>query len=228
MPIAANSTARSANALDPASPAQVGDADRRLRIGDESFGHAECARILRQRHQRRDGTRRLQLRDEQGPEGRVQPRSEAQCAQTDGLDDQRAQQRVHTADGAGGRQFSCDPVTEVQGSHRNGAGHANAMRRPDRNPYRELRRNEPVSAGRGDLHQPAGCEHQPIGPVRVLRHVGVGRVFAGDPVACRPMPAPGIGPVTALSYRATLDRVERFADAGRATAYPDDRHHERE
>ena len=40
-----------------------------------------------------------------------------------------------------------------------------------------------------------------------------------DPVARRLMTAPGVGPVTALSYRATLDRVERFPDAGRATAY---------
>ena len=35
------------------------------------------------------------------------------------------------------------------------------------------------------------------------------------------MTAPGVGPVTASSYRATLDRVERFPDAGRATAYLD-------
>ena len=40
-----------------------------------------------------------------------------------------------------------------------------------------------------------------------------------DPVARRLMTAPGVGPVTALSYRATLDRVERFPDAGRVTAY---------
>jgi transposase len=42
---------------------------------------------------------------------------------------------------------------------------------------------------------------------------------AADPVARRLMTAPGVGPLTALSYRATLDQVERFADAGRATAY---------
>ncbi len=40
-----------------------------------------------------------------------------------------------------------------------------------------------------------------------------------DPVARRLMTAPGVGPVTALSYRATLDHVDRFPDAGRATAY---------
>ncbi len=42
---------------------------------------------------------------------------------------------------------------------------------------------------------------------------------AADPVARRLMTAPGVGPVTALSYRATLDRVERFPDAGCVTAY---------
>lgn len=40
-----------------------------------------------------------------------------------------------------------------------------------------------------------------------------------DPVARRLMTAPGVGPVTALTYRATLDQIERFPDAGRATAY---------
>jgi transposase len=42
---------------------------------------------------------------------------------------------------------------------------------------------------------------------------------AADPVARRLMTAPGVGPVTALSYRATLDQADRFPDAGRATAY---------
>jgi transposase len=42
---------------------------------------------------------------------------------------------------------------------------------------------------------------------------------AADPVARRLMTAPGVGPVTALSYRATLGQVERFPDAGRVTAY---------
>jgi transposase len=45
------------------------------------------------------------------------------------------------------------------------------------------------------------------------------RAATADPVTRRLMTAPGVGPVTALSYRATLDRVERFPDAGRATAY---------
>ena len=42
---------------------------------------------------------------------------------------------------------------------------------------------------------------------------------AADPVVRRLMTAPGVGPVTALSYRATLDHVGRFPDAGRVTAY---------
>ena len=40
-----------------------------------------------------------------------------------------------------------------------------------------------------------------------------------DPVVRRLMTAPGIGPITALTFRATLDEVARFRDAGRATAY---------
>jgi len=40
-----------------------------------------------------------------------------------------------------------------------------------------------------------------------------------DPVVSLLMTAPGIGPVTALAYRATLDDVRRFRDAGAATAF---------
>jgi len=41
----------------------------------------------------------------------------------------------------------------------------------------------------------------------------------GDTVARRLMTAPGVGPITALNYRAALDRVERFADAGAVASY---------
>jgi transposase len=40
-----------------------------------------------------------------------------------------------------------------------------------------------------------------------------------DPVTRRLMTAPGVGPLTALAYRATLDDVARFRDAGRVTAF---------
>ena len=33
------------------------------------------------------------------------------------------------------------------------------------------------------------------------------------------MTAPGIGPITALTYRATVDTIDRFADAGSASAF---------
>ena len=33
------------------------------------------------------------------------------------------------------------------------------------------------------------------------------------------MTVPGVGPITALHYRATLDQVERFPDAGTVTSY---------
>jgi|SoiMethySBSTD1v2_1073268.scaffolds.fasta_scaffold310492_1 transposase len=42
---------------------------------------------------------------------------------------------------------------------------------------------------------------------------------AADPVTRRLMTTPGVGPLTALSYRAALDEVSRFADAGQVTAF---------
>lgn len=41
----------------------------------------------------------------------------------------------------------------------------------------------------------------------------------GDAVARRLMTAPGVGPITALNYRAALDRVDRFADASAVVSY---------
>lgn len=40
-----------------------------------------------------------------------------------------------------------------------------------------------------------------------------------DAVVHRLMTAPGVGPITALNYRAALDQVERFGDAGAVTSY---------
>ena len=42
---------------------------------------------------------------------------------------------------------------------------------------------------------------------------------AADPIARRLMTAPGIGPVTALTFRATVDSVTRFDSAGNASAF---------
>ena len=42
---------------------------------------------------------------------------------------------------------------------------------------------------------------------------------AADPIVRRLMTVPGIGPVTAVTYRATLDTWERFGDAGASTAF---------
>ena len=41
----------------------------------------------------------------------------------------------------------------------------------------------------------------------------------GDPVTSLLMTLPGIGPVTALSYRATVNDVGRFAEAGAVSAF---------
>lgn len=40
-----------------------------------------------------------------------------------------------------------------------------------------------------------------------------------DPVARRLMTTPGVGPITALTLRARVDRIERFRNAGALTAY---------
>jgi transposase len=42
---------------------------------------------------------------------------------------------------------------------------------------------------------------------------------AADPIVRRLRTVPGIGPITAVTYRATLDTWERFADAGAVTAF---------
>lgn len=42
---------------------------------------------------------------------------------------------------------------------------------------------------------------------------------AADPVATRLMSVPGVGPITALTFRAALDDVTRFADAKAVSAY---------
>jgi transposase len=51
------------------------------------------------------------------------------------------------------------------------------------------------------------------GDARVATHA------ATDPTVQRLMTVPGIGPITAVTYRATLDTVERFGDAGASTAF---------
>jgi transposase len=45
------------------------------------------------------------------------------------------------------------------------------------------------------------------------------RAAQHDPITRGLMTAPGVGPVTALQYRSTLDDVRRFAGPGAATAY---------
>jgi len=42
---------------------------------------------------------------------------------------------------------------------------------------------------------------------------------SADPVVCRLRTVPGIGPITAVTYRAALDTWERFGDAGASTAF---------
>jgi transposase len=71
--------------------------------------------------------------------------------------------------------------------------------------------------------------HEALAPLLdLLAHVGpaikqAGEVAraqaAADPIVQRLMTAPGIGPITALTYRATVDDIKRFPDAGSASAF---------
>jgi transposase len=58
-----------------------------------------------------------------------------------------------------------------------------------------------------------------LAPLLTAAHTAARRGAAADPVTARLMTAPGVGPITALSYRAALDEVRRFRSAGAATAY---------
>jgi transposase len=58
-----------------------------------------------------------------------------------------------------------------------------------------------------------------LGPVLVQADSWVEERATADPIVTRLMTTPGVGPVTALTFRATLDRVERFAQPGQVSAY---------
>jgi transposase len=58
-----------------------------------------------------------------------------------------------------------------------------------------------------------------LAPVLTTADQDTAQCAAADPVTRLLMTMPGIGPVTALSYRATVDDVGRFADAGSASAF---------
>jgi transposase len=58
-----------------------------------------------------------------------------------------------------------------------------------------------------------------LAPLLTTAEADVAASAAADPVVGRLMTVPGIGPITAVTYRAALDTWERFADAGAATAY---------
>ena len=56
-------------------------------------------------------------------------------------------------------------------------------------------------------------------PLIAAADQGTAAAAKADPITVRLMTAPGVGPVTALHYRATLDDVGRFKSPGAATAY---------
>jgi transposase len=59
----------------------------------------------------------------------------------------------------------------------------------------------------------------PLNAAIAAADAGMARRLAADPVARRLATTPGVGPVTAVAFRATLDDVGRFARPGRVAAY---------
>lgn len=58
-----------------------------------------------------------------------------------------------------------------------------------------------------------------LGPVLKAAGEGARAQAAADPVVQRLMSVPGVGAITALTYRATVDDVKRFKNAGSASAF---------
>jgi len=58
-----------------------------------------------------------------------------------------------------------------------------------------------------------------LAPVLDAADAAATAAAAADPVATRLMTVPGVGPITALTFRAALDDVTRFADAKAVSAY---------
>src|SRR5262245_10725931 len=59
----------------------------------------------------------------------------------------------------------------------------------------------------------------PLNAAIAAADAGMARRVAADPVARRLATTPGVGPVTAVAFRATLDDVGRFARPGQVAAY---------
>jgi transposase len=58
-----------------------------------------------------------------------------------------------------------------------------------------------------------------LAPLIAEATADIGARASADPVICRLRTVPGIGPMTAVTYRAALDTWERFGDASASTAY---------
>ena len=60
---------------------------------------------------------------------------------------------------------------------------------------------------------------EPVNTQIAAADARLAHVAAGDPIVVQLMTAPGIGPVTAVAFVATLDDVTRFASAHQVEAY---------
>jgi len=67
--------------------------------------------------------------------------------------------------------------------------------------------------------QPAVDLLTALQPLIAAADTAAGEAAKADPVTMRLMTAPGVGPITALNFRATLDTVARFPGPGAVAAY---------
>jgi transposase len=77
----------------------------------------------------------------------------------------------------------------------------------------------PLSPTQQGLIAPLVALLRPLNAAIAAADARVARRLAADPVARRLATTPGVGPVTAVAFRATLDDVTRFARASQVAAY---------
>ena len=80
-------------------------------------------------------------------------------------------------------------------------------------------RRVPLSAAVRDALTPILAVLDVLAPLITACDQDAATQAAGDPVVRRLMTAPGVGPIVGLTYRAVLDDVTRFRDAGSTTAF---------
>ncbi len=101
-----------------------------------------------------------------------------QCRQRAGMQNQFPQQRRHIHHATTPRQSPRQPRPQIQCSHRNRAGHGDAVRNRCRNPHRAVRRNHPCANACAHRHHSARGIHQLVAMMKMQRDNVSGRVVA--------------------------------------------------